>query len=198
MKLRLLLTIVMVAMLASSAFAGDAGDAGVFWDAAGTVSNAPLPVFVPTNLYVIGFDLAGDVGGYEGSLTISAGPSITILGTTLSGPGPLNVGDPTNFIVGAGGCIASAGPTVLITYNIGNFTGVPLNDVLYCLGASNPSSFAPAAPGYLDCLGGLTPFGLAQNGGGVYPDGCAVSDATDPGSVVGTTDESFGSVKAQF
>lgn len=195
---KLMTVVLAISLMASTtAFAQDSGDAGFFWDPAGTVSEGVLPVFVPTNLYMIVFDAAGDVGGYEGSITVS-NPSLLLLSTILNGPGPLNVGDPTNFIVGAGGCIASVGATTLITYQYGNFTGVPVNDVLFCLGASNPSSFAPAAPGYLDCLGGLTPFGTAQSGGGVYPDGCAVANATDSGSVVGTTAESFGAVKSKF
>lgn len=197
MKHRLLLSIVMTAVLATSAFAQDPGDAGLFWDEAGTVSNGLMPLFVPTNLYLIVFDAAGDVGGYEGSLT-SSDPSLLLLSTTLEGPGPLNVGDPQNFIVGAGGCISSSGATKLITWQWGNFSGVPNVDSLFCLGASNPSSFAPAAPGYLDCLGGLNTFGVAQSGGGVYPDGCAVANGTDLENPVGTVDASFGAVKAQF
>jgi len=198
MKHRLLTTIVLVALLATtSAFAQDPGDAGVFFDPAGTVSRGILPAFVPTNVYVIGFDLAGDVAGYEGSLAISD-PSILILATILSGPGPLNVGTPTNFIVGAGGCFSGAGATILITYQVGNFTGAPLNDLLFCLGSATPSSFAPATPGYLDCSSNLLPFGVAQNGGGVYPNGCGVADATAPDFPVGAVQTSWGAVKSQF
>lgn len=197
MKKLMTVVLALALMAPATALAQDAGDAGIFWDPAGTISEGALPVFVPTNLYVIVFDAAGDVGGYEGS--ISADPTLLLLSTILAGPGPLNVGDPTNFIVGAGGCIASAGATTMITYQYGNFTGVPVNDALFCLGASTPSSFAPAAPGYLSCDGDLFPFGVAQNGSGVVPNGCAIANSTNPpGTVVGTVETSFGAVKAGF
>lgn len=47
-------------------------------------------------------------------------------------------------------------------------------DLLVCLTPSSPSSFEPAAPGWLLCNGSLETFGVAQSGEGIYPDGCAV------------------------
>jgi hypothetical protein len=84
-----------------------------------------------------------------------------------------------------------------VQYQIGFFVPVPPTDVVACLGPSSPSSFAPAAPGYLDCSGGLSPFGVAENGQGVYPDGCLVMNATNDAPIA-TETKSFGAIKARY
>jgi hypothetical protein len=63
-------------------------------------------------------------------------------------------------------------------------------------GGSNPSSFG-GVPGYSSCAAQLIPFGAAQNGGGVYPNGCAVVNPLNDGPIA-TENVSFGAVKAGF
>lgn len=196
----LALAISVVALSALSAVAQpDVHDAGVFSDMGGTSSTALANDFVPFNFYVVGFGLDGLVKGYEFSLT--APPTFTILTAALSGPAPLNVGNNTNVIVGAGGCVdAGQGAFVLTSYNGGFFapgsaTGVA--DIAFCLGGATPSSFAGGVPGYLQCDNTLVPFGVAQSGVPNHPDGCLILNATDGGPVA-TESNSFGEVKARF
>jgi hypothetical protein len=56
----------------------------------------------------------------------------------------------------------------------------------------------PSLPGYPCCEALLQPFGVAQNGGGVYPDGCLIIHPTVEDAVVPNDAASFGEVKARF
>lgn len=191
----LLCMLLSMVVLAGPAFAQDPGDVGIFFDPAGTQSRGTVLASVPFFLYVVGSDLPGNTAGYEGSLAYDAGLNI-ILSATFTGPGPINIGNNSNWIVGAGGCVNATGPTVLVTLQMFPLVAVP--DAIFCIGPSSPSSFIPPTPGYLDCADGLSPFGVAQSGGGVYPDGCAVANPSDPEYPVGADVRSWSSVKAQF
>jgi len=197
-KLMTLMVAVVIMSMAVTAFAQPGShDAGVFADPGAASSSIILPAFVPTFFYVLGYDMDGLVKGFEFLVQISD-PAMTVLARNLQA-GALNVGSQDNFIVGAGGCFPGDGLWYqMVQYQAGYFVPTPPSDTLVCLGPSTPSSFAPAVPGYLQCDGSLVPFSVAQSGGGVYPDGCGVINATDPGQVISTTAESFGAVKSKF
>jgi hypothetical protein len=191
---------------ASAASAQDAKDAGVFADAAGTQSTFTAAAFVPFNLYLVAFGLDGNVLGYEFRTLGLEGLTI-LLSTPSVGPnGGINLGDsPGEFIVGTGACLTAdpAGAFVMATLNVGSFadpTGANLIDKAVCIAGSTPSSFEQfgSPPGWLRCDGTLDVFGVAQNGSGVYPNGCLILNATNPGSVVATEATSFGEMKARF
>ena len=193
-------TWLIIAILASTvagtpANAQDPGDIGIFFDAGGTQSSGLVPSSAPFNVYVVAFDLSGGVLGYEGS--ILRDPGLTWLATFFYGSGAANFGAPENWIVGGAGCLPSSGPTVLVQIQYGYYSGVAPADMLFQIGPSTPSSFGSTAPGYSDCSGNLYPFSLAQNGGGVYPDGCAVGNATQL-APVSTEEESWGGIKALY
>jgi hypothetical protein len=190
-------TLLLVALLSltvgvCSAFAQDPGDIGLFFDVSGTQTFATINPGIPFWVYVVAFDTPGGIAGWEGSM--QRDPSL-LLGSEILTPGALNVGTSENWIVGLSSCLPGAGPTVLVTLSYIVFT--PVFDVLFCFTPSTPSSFGGVAPGWLDCGGSLIPFGVAANGQGVYPDGCAVGNATglEP---VATDQESWGALKALY
>ena len=129
MRLAKALTLVLcITCFASMALAQpEPGDLGVFADAAGTQTTGVATPFVQTDFYVIAFDAPGGYKGYE--FEISVPPTITVLGRVLNPPTALNVGAGDNFIVGTGGCISSAGPTVLVTYT-GLWFAPPVDDIV--------------------------------------------------------------------
>jgi hypothetical protein len=187
---------------ASAASAQDAKDAGVFADAAGTQSTFTAAAFVPFNIYLVAFGLDGNVLGYEFRTLGLEGLTI-LLSTPAVGPnGGINLGDsPGEFIVGTGACLTAdpAGAFVMATLNVGSFSGANLTDKAVCIAGSTPSSFEAfgSPPGWLRCDGTLDTFGVAQNGGGVYPNGCMILNPTSAGPVA-TEATSFGEMKARF
>lgn len=195
-----LVIVVAILALATSAFAqAEPGDLGIFADAAGTQTADFPPAFVTTNhCYVVAFDLAGGLAGYEFGVVWD--PRVIIFNSLMvAGAGPINVGSaPTNFIVGTGSCVNGAGAVVLVDFTYGEFTGPPGNaDMTACLTPSTPSSFAPASPGWLDCVDNLIPFGVAASGGPDYPDGCLILNPTGEPPIA-TEDASWSAVKAQY
>jgi hypothetical protein len=122
----------------------------------------------------------------------------SVIGAALNPSNALNVGQVGNFIVGLGACVEVAGAHLLVTYQLGYFVApVAPNDLLLCIGGTSPSSFG-GVPGYSSCAGALIPFGVAENGGGVYPNGCGVVNPTNGEFPVGTSNVSFGAVKAAY
>lgn len=171
---------------------------GIFADPAGTIRMRAVPGFFPFNFYVLGFGLDGQVKGWE--LSVSLDPAFLILGRTLDQPGSLNVGGADNWIVGSGGCFDGSSVYTFVTYQAGYFAGpVAPNDALFCLGPSDPSSFSPASPGYLQCSGSLVPMGTTSGlcPCTLYPIGCLVINPSDF-CIVETLSTSFGEVKAGF
>lgn len=171
------LTLPLFLVLLAAPRAGHAQEAGIFADPAGTQTQLQLPAFVPTDFHVLGFDLAGQVKGWE--LSVILDPSFIVLERDLGGELWIDVGGPTdNFIVGTGACLDGTGVFEFVRYRIGWFAGsTPPADQVVCLGPASPSSFVPASPGYLQCDNTLTPMDVV-GGGGLYPEGCMVINPT--------------------
>jgi hypothetical protein len=193
------LTITAALALATAAFAQpDPGDFGIFGDLNASQTSATPPLFTTTNLcYAIAYDVGGaGIFGYEFGVVIN--PNIIIFASVAEPPGNVNLGPaPTNWIVGTGACLPSAGAVKLVTFTYGVFAS-GLTDLTFCVTPSTPSSFTPAAPGWLECVTDrLTPFGVAAQGGGIYNDGCFVLyPSSEP--PIADAQASWGSVKAQF
>jgi hypothetical protein len=193
---------------ASAASAQDINDAGVFADAAGTQSTLNVVPFVAFDIYAVAF-IEGGVLGYEFGINGLDG-LVVLAGFPTVNPGPvLDLGDPNipgvkEFIVATGGCLPeeAAGAFVMARVNVANFFQTDVTDRALCMIPASTSSFADASgegalPGWLRCDGLLTPFGVAQNSGGLYPNGCLILNATQEGPVA-TEATSFGEMKARF
>lgn len=184
---------------ASTAMAQDTLDIGIFADPAGTQSTTG-ELAGQGSLYVVAFGLdTVSLSAYEMSVTgIPASlllfPTVFWPATAIAGPGGDN-----DFIAATGGCVQGDAVTALVT--IPYFVAGPIvADTAVCIGAAEANS-VPGAPGFGRCdvdPAVLVPFGIAQNGGEVYPDGCLILNATDPGAVVDTETSSFGEIKARF
>jgi hypothetical protein len=164
---------------------------------AGTQTSLTALQYVPTNFYVVGFELDGQIKGFEYGLTVPAGMLVTGPDTVngaavFLGPNPLNIGGNLNVIVGTGGCVNDAGANVLATYTV-LFTVAPGANTI-CIGPSDPSSLG-GAPAYLQCDGTIVPMGYAENGGGTMPDGCMALNQEGP---LPTEASSFSEMKARF
>lgn len=196
MKKLAILAILMV--FATGAFAQDAGDVGVFFDAAGTTTSAMPPAFTTTNLfYVATFGLT-ELSGYEFMLSVSSPDIIIFAAADMTNPGlSINVGTPPlEWTVGVGICVGNPGTLNLVQVTYGFFVPA-VSDVLICLGPSDPASLNPPVPAYLNCSGGILPFGVAENGQGAYPNGCGVLYPTTDAPIA-TEATSWGSVKSSF
>ena len=149
-------------------------------------------------MYVVALGVPDGVKAYEFSVSGLGAANVAQSSYELAGPAPFPIGDPdaSNFIVGAGGCIADdAGATVLVTLTLVAVAEVP-SDAAVCIGPSSPSSFDSAGPGYLDCSDQLFVLSPAPNDAGNYPDGCLIlNPSQDP---VDGANSSFGQVKARF
>lgn len=190
-----------LAFSASTAMAQpEPGDCGIFGDAAGTATTLDVNPGVAFQVYAVA-NVDADFYAYElGFDGVPAGAFV--LGSTLFGPAPLNVGDAAtlNFIVGTGGCV-NPGTYALVTLNILATTPVA-PDTAIILRGSVPSSF-DGIPGYADCdESTIATFGIATSGGAdesgaSYPDGALILNATGTGPVSDDAD-SFGGLKARF
>ena len=174
---------------------GDPYDAGVFGDPLGTATTLEVGAFSPFNAYVVAFELNGLVKGFEVRIVVP--PTITVTGSVLAGPAPINLGDePNEFIVGTGGCIEGTPRIVLLQLNCGLFVPDPVpTDLALVLQGTSPSSFG-GPPGYVQCdnvLVSFTPASIHP----VYPSGALIINPTqeDPIAVEAS---SFGAVKSRF
>jgi hypothetical protein len=183
----------------------DPGDIWVAFDEIGNQYCALITPFTTDNaIYVLTQDVAGDIAGYEFSLGLDPG-LVVFSYTDLTNPGfSINVGTPPGeWIVGIGFCLSGTGIVPLVQLTTGVFA-VDANEHLLCPGASDPSSFSPPTPGYLDCSSGLIPFTP-------YPEnsGCSfyyVDGMQPPTFDVGTCSleglptqaESWGSLKSTY
>lgn len=177
------------------------GDIGIFFDLGGTMTTGYATYLVPFFLYLVAFDVPDGLLGYEGSLqsTMPVGTYFILSAVFEPVSTANNFGFSDNWIVGTGVCYWSSGPTVLATFNILPMVPPP-PDTLFCIGPYTPSSFSPPAPGYVSCFGAtdVRTFGLAEYGGGFYPDGCAVANATHPPYPIAAGQTTWGAVKARF
>ena len=193
-----LASLALVALAAPVFAQPEDGDLGVYFDTTTLTARRPgTPGFALFNFYLCGFNL-GPTSGWESAVTLSQA-GWNVVGTTLNPANALNVGQVGNWIVGLGVCVDSPGVHVLVTYQVGYFVSPTApNDLLICAsGGSTPSSFN-GVPGYSSCDSQLIPFGVGLNGGGVYPNGCAVVNPTNADNPVGAENVSFGAVKAGF
>jgi len=189
-----LAALVMAAGTASANPLAEAGDVGVFADAQGTATTLAVTPFVPTDLFIVAFDLP-EFNAYEvGVSGLLEGASI--LGVELFGPAPLDFGSAGNYIVGTGGCVSQSGALNLVGLQV-IFLAAPADDTAILISGVTPSSFANGQPGYNTCDGQLVNFGVAANGEGRYPDGALILNATQDGPVSDDT-SSFGNLKARF
>lgn len=197
-KLMAVAAVLGIVAMSSMAFAqAEPRDVGIFGDAAGTMTSMDVAGFAPFNIYMVGFGLDGEVKGFEAGVT--GLETFTILAAILNPANALNLGNNTNYLVGTGGCFPGMPSYLLVTINAGYFAGpVAPADNSVCISAADPSSPALGGrPGYLQCDGTLVPFGLAENGGAAYADGCFVLNATGLPPVA-TETTSFGEIKARF
>ena len=189
-----------VVALAVPVQAQDAGEIGLFADTAGTDSTIDLEFGQGfQQVYVVALGVPDGVSAYEFSVSGLGAANVAQVSSELAGPAPSTFGgDPSgsNFIVGAGGCIADdAGATVLVTLTLVAFAEVP-SDAAVCIGPASPSSFDSAGPGYVDCSDQAFVLSPAPNDAGNYPDGCLIlNPSQDP---VDGASSSFGQVKARF
>ncbi len=190
----LLVTLFSITMAAGAVFGQDPGDIGVFFDAGGTLTTGAVVLGVEFDLYIVAFDIPNGILSHQGSL--QRDPAILLMGHQLFPPSSNNAGTAENWLVATGACFPIFGPTVLQKLTYVSFVPV-LDDQLFIIGPSTPSSFSPAAPGFMDCGNNLLPFGLAQSGSGNYPDGCAVGNPTQF-PPVSTEQQRWGQVKALF
>jgi hypothetical protein len=183
--------------MSSMAFAqAEQYDVGIFGDVDGTLTSLNVPAFSPFQAYVVAFGLDGTVKGYEVFVNVPA--TITVTGSVLAGPAPINLGTRANeFIVGTGGCIEGEPQIRLVQLNCGLFLPDPVpSDIALVLEGTIPSSFG-GPPGYVQCDNTLVAFGAATNGGGVYPDAALIINPTS-NPPVAVEESSFGAVKAQY
>ena len=166
-----LLILALALLLASSATA-QAGTIGIYADPEGTVSQVAVTPFVSGFLYVVADDFEDAFNAYEFSVQGLQAAGATVLGTTLFGPGPVNIGTFPDYVVGSGGCL-NPGRAVLATINY-IFLAQCAPDTYVCLDGTSWSSFADGSPGYNVCPEDrLVPFRLVDGG-------CLVFNPTTP------------------
>jgi hypothetical protein len=183
--------------LATTAFAqAEQYDVGIFGNSAGTFTTLQVGQFSPFQAYVIAFGLDGLVKGFE--VYVNVPPTITVTGSVLAGPAPINLGTRANeFIVGTGGCIEGSPQINLVQLNCGLFLPAPVpTDIVLALEGTIPSSFG-GPPGYVQCDNTLVSFAPATNGEPNYPNGALVINPTFEGPIA-VEESSFGAVKSQF
>lgn len=186
----------LLALGAAPAAAQDARDLGLFFDQAATASTLSVSPYQAFDLYALTYDI-GEISAFEFEILYDTGAGLSVLERNLIS-GSLNVGNGDNYIVGMGSCYQAGGWYQLVHVRAGFFNGSNPADFTFCLGPSRPSSFPDdPKPGFVDCSDNLGVFGVAQTGGGIYPDGCAVLNPTSEGPVA-TESSSVGALKASF
>lgn len=120
----------------------------------------------PFTFYAIAHDfspaeLSSGLYGFEFSVNFGD-PGFSITSVALPGAGPINVGTMDNLIVGTGSAVSLSNPTVLATFQA-TYTGTPPTNHQITLGPSTPSSFSPAAAGWLQPAGTLVAFSTLTN-----------------------------------
>ena len=113
-----------------------------------------------------------EVSSWESSVSIVAFAPLTVLSATLQPPGSVNHGSPDNWIVDLPGCVNTApGDSLAVveyTLLLDSWTKDCGHLIEFHLGATTPSRFSPASPGWFDCAGSGAPFayvGDARIGG---------------------------------
>lgn len=175
------------------AHAQPAGEA-VLWlafDGAGQSTNTTIVPFAPFTLYAV-VDGVDEISAIELSQQFPA--AVIALGQSYVVPGALNIGLADNPIVGLGQCFQPPAGRSWIVQTELLYAATPVaNDLLFCPGASTPSSVQGLGPAYVDCNDQLFLLGSFDSTGssGFYPEGCAVGNP----SIVATETTSWGRVK---
>jgi hypothetical protein len=172
------------------------GDAGVFFDVEGTQTRRDVQPYQHFDIWVVLFDAPAGIRGYE--FYFENPPEVVWIWSEGNAAGNISImPTPFNYIIGTYECLAGT-PSQWLVHADAMVFDVGLTDLTLCLAPARPSSFIDPAPGYLDCSDGLHRFGVAENGGGVYPDGCAVINPTQAEFPVAAPLTSWGSLKSRF
>jgi hypothetical protein len=133
-------------------------------------------VLAPFDVYVLALGLESDIFAFE--FRLEAPPCMIILGAiVLTNPGgSINVGTPPyNYVVGIGACVPNEVLVPLVRLSCFIVDDACAETALLTLGPSQPTSFYPPTPGYLDCSSNLIrfnvgpPFALTDGGGTGVP-----------------------------
>ena len=120
--------------------------------------------FVPFEIYVIAdnFTDTSGINGYEFSLFSPDYASFADFGLVLNPVTAVNFGTaPLNNIVGTGDTLPNSGQVILATWTL--FPLANINDVVFTLGASTPSSGSGAEPAWVNSTFDLYDFGFSSD-----------------------------------
>lgn len=187
-----LVFLLMALLVASSAFAvvdPDPNMMGMYFDlSADTVCINASP-FTPQTAYLIVTNPSFDaLYGFEAGITLEGTGLVT--GVTFANPQALNVGTPTNMIVGFGAPSATSEATLLATIAM-FYTDATGGALGFRLHGTEPSSMDPAFPVVLLAGGELMSYGLSAADG-------LVAQINGDCAVVATEEISFDSVKSLY
>ena len=147
------------------------GEIGVYADAEGTIDRIDFPAFVPFTLYVVAGPEAG-IDWYQFQVDGLLEQGVVIVGASTPGVND-DFLEPNQFVVEASSCLTG---DVVVLAEIQVVALAPLaTDTAVCVGPVD--GFEVAA--FVDCSGEEQAFGTAQNGDGVYPDGCLIVNPSD-------------------
>lgn len=169
MRPALVLVLLVIALPSTAQF--DSGDIGIFADVAGTQSALNVVPGVPFLVHVVAFDPPGGITAFELDLSdnIGIGSTTFLLSQTVVS-GVDTDDDPYRLRVVTDACVEGEA-VVLATIQLLSVTPI-LSDGSICVGGAFT---------YVDCAGIERPFGVAQSGGDLYPDGCLIVNPTIPG-----------------
>jgi len=197
-----LVALLLVSMMATAAFAAldpDPNQLGVYFDAEGNSNCLPngMPMFAPTNVYVLLMNSTAPVKGFEFSYTCNIPATMFRTGNAITGTGPVDVGNSLNAASGNYACgLAAARPAapamVLVTWSFLN-TGADTG-VLFRLGPAP----IPSLPGGLPVIDGGAGFGLRLAGVSSGNPSLPVAGTGAAGCPVSEEINSFGAVKSLF
>jgi hypothetical protein len=119
--MKTLITVLMLSlMIAGTVYAIEAGDnsLGAYSDMNGDGNCFTVVSGVPFNIYwVMARPVFANLGGFEFSWRFEPSPSHFILSTTMP-PGALNIGTPTDMVVGLGLGLTTTEATLLVTHQV--------------------------------------------------------------------------------
>ena len=194
----MILAVLALTILSPAALAQPApGEFGVYFDFSPGAQRATyVTPFTPFQWYVIAGDLEGDVLGFEFRLEID--PEILVIDRSFRDILLPIVGwENDNWIVSTLTCEQGLAPYRMVTYTA--MLTAPAQDVLICLGPSEPSSLIPPQPNWTDCAGVLHDLEYAPSpcAGGV-PDPCSILNPTVECPPLAGAEQSWGMVKALY
>ncbi len=189
---KILLTLVATLVMTSSAFAvmnPDDDIMGMYWDTDAN-DNCAISYSGVSLLYIIMTNPTFDyLYGFECGFDIEATNVPYILGATFANSQALDVAAGfQNFIVGFGAPTTCSEATLLVSLEIGNFSGVDLNFFLH---ESNPASIEGNLPVVLKVDDELVQLGTSTLPG-------SITAYMSPNCGVATVNSSWDSVKSMY